>query len=241
MKATESTDYTDPSFTKNWAGAHAAGLIRTAYHFAHPAVDAGAQATYFVDTVRAAGGWNASSTLPLMLDLEDADKLPPAAVWAWVRAFTAAVQAKTGKSVLMYTCVKRKGALQPRGQRAFTLAQTPPPRNHPAAAIISGGIKLATRLTTLGRHCGWRPTYPSRSCPPRGRTGCVALRCGSARARAAAAAAAPTPAPHPPTKYTRARTPIPPPPADVLAVRRRAFSRSCELAPALRFPSRAIF
>jgi len=38
-----------------------------------------------------------------MLDLEDADKLPPAAVWAWVQAFCGDVQQLTGKAVLMYT------------------------------------------------------------------------------------------------------------------------------------------
>ena len=103
MKATEAADYEDPSFRVNWKGAHAAGLIRTAYHFAHPSISASAQAAYFVATVRAAGGWNASSTLPLMLDLEDADKLGPAAVWAWVQAFCADVKALTGKDVLMYT------------------------------------------------------------------------------------------------------------------------------------------
>ena len=128
IKATESTDYTDPSFAKNWAGSHAAGLIRTAYHFAHPSVSAQQQASFFVGTVRAAGGWNASSTLPLMLDLEDADKLGPAAVWAWVQAFCADVKALTGKDVLIY--VSSRPHLDAKSApRTNTLAPTPTP--HP--------------------------------------------------------------------------------------------------------------
>ena len=46
----------------------------------------------------AVGGYPAgSSTLQFMLDLEDADGLGPAAVWAWVQAFMAQVKARTGR------------------------------------------------------------------------------------------------------------------------------------------------
>lgn len=104
IKATEGTTYTDPDFAFNWKGAHDAGIIRTAYHFAHPSLSATAQANYFIDAVITAGGYsNNSSTMQLMLDLEDADKQTPAIVWAWVQDFAAAVKVRTGKPILIYT------------------------------------------------------------------------------------------------------------------------------------------
>ena len=57
MKATEDTNYTDPTYTSNRASARAAGLVVGAYHFAQPSTVAGngaAQADHFID-VRVAG------------------------------------------------------------------------------------------------------------------------------------------------------------------------------------------
>src|SRR5437868_13951686 len=51
-KATEGLTYTDPTFTTNWAGMRAAGLLRGAYHFGHPGDDAVSQADRFCDTIR---------------------------------------------------------------------------------------------------------------------------------------------------------------------------------------------
>ncbi|KAH9917661.1 glycoside hydrolase family 25 protein [Epithele typhae] len=42
IKATEGTTYTDPMFSTNYDGATSAGLIRGAYHFAHPDTSSGA-------------------------------------------------------------------------------------------------------------------------------------------------------------------------------------------------------
>ena len=105
IKATEGVDYTDPFLAANWAGAREHGIVRTAYHFAHPSVDALAQANHFVDAVGAAGGIIAgdNSTMQLMLDLEDADGLGPGAVWSWVQAFMGQLQARTGRPGIVYT------------------------------------------------------------------------------------------------------------------------------------------
>jgi lysozyme len=104
IKATEGTTETDPRLAANWAGARAANITRTAYHFAHPSLPAEAQAEHFVAAVVAAGGLAPNtSTMQLMLDLEDADHLPPAQVWAWVRAFMARLQALTGRPGIIYT------------------------------------------------------------------------------------------------------------------------------------------
>ena len=104
IKATEGASFTDAHLSANWKGAHAAGLYRTAYHFAHPSVDAVAQANHFVDAVNAVGGYpKNSSTMQFMLDLEDADKLAPGQVWAWVQAFMGQLQARTGRPGIIYT------------------------------------------------------------------------------------------------------------------------------------------
>jgi GH25 family lysozyme M1 (1,4-beta-N-acetylmuramidase) len=55
----------------------AAGLYRSAYHFAQPASSSGtAQANYFIGAVNAVGGFNDSSTYQLVLDLEDSQVRP---------------------------------------------------------------------------------------------------------------------------------------------------------------------
>jgi GH25 family lysozyme M1 (1,4-beta-N-acetylmuramidase) len=59
----------DPTLARNFEGIASIGLIRGAYHFGHPGTDAVAQAQFFVQHVRAAGGFTSSPTLPLMLDL----------------------------------------------------------------------------------------------------------------------------------------------------------------------------
>lgn len=103
IRASEGTDYKDPLFASNWAGAHAAGLVRAAYHFARPASPAAAQADALVDAAAAAGGYAPnSSTLQFMLDLEDTDGLAPAGVWAWVQAFMARLRARTGRPGIIY-------------------------------------------------------------------------------------------------------------------------------------------
>ena len=69
IKATEGTTYTDASFSANYDAATKAGLIRGAYHFAHPDSGSGAaQANYFLQH---GGGWSDDGiTLPGMLDIE---------------------------------------------------------------------------------------------------------------------------------------------------------------------------
>ena len=65
-KATESTNYTDPTFATNWSGMKANGVFRGAYHFFHPNLDGKAQADYFLGVV----GTLAPGDLPPMLDWE---------------------------------------------------------------------------------------------------------------------------------------------------------------------------
>ena len=102
-KATEGTTYSDPYFKANWANMKAAGLVRGAYHYGHPGTSATAQAQYFVNAVKAAGGFTGSNSLQLVLDLETTDGLSPSQVWAWVQSFIAEIKTLTGRPGIIYT------------------------------------------------------------------------------------------------------------------------------------------
>ena len=60
VKATEGTTYTNPSFAQQYNGSYNIGMIRGAYHFAHPDSSTGlAQADYFLAH---GGGWSGTAT-----------------------------------------------------------------------------------------------------------------------------------------------------------------------------------
>jgi lysozyme len=103
VKATESTSYTNPYFAQDYAAAHDAGLVRSAYHYARPKADlatARAQADYLVQT---AGKADAKGDLPLTLDLEQSGGLAPNTLIAWAHAFVDEVTALTSRRVIIYT------------------------------------------------------------------------------------------------------------------------------------------
>ncbi len=64
-KATQGHTEVDPKFTENWTGLKNAELVRGAYHFFDPDVDAEAQAEHFIATVQLEQG-----DLPPVLDIE---------------------------------------------------------------------------------------------------------------------------------------------------------------------------
>jgi len=108
VKATESTDYTNPYFTQQYEGSYYAGIIRGAYHFATPDTSSGAaQADFFVDN---GGGWSADGmTLPGMLDLEwnpYGDACYGLSQWDmvnWILDFSNEYQWRTGRWPVIYT------------------------------------------------------------------------------------------------------------------------------------------
>jgi GH25 family lysozyme M1 (1,4-beta-N-acetylmuramidase) len=108
VKATEGTGFLNPQFIGQYDGAHSAGLIRGAYHFARPDVSGGAeQAGYFINH---GGGWGPDGkTLPGALDIEynpygDACYgKSPADMTAWIADFTRTYLAKAKRSALIYT------------------------------------------------------------------------------------------------------------------------------------------
>ena len=97
-KATEGTDYTDPTFATNWPAMKAAGLLRGSYHMGRPAEDAVAQADRFFDTVQPSSG-----DLPLVLDSEKTDSLTPSQVRSWTVAFINRLTSRLGRPPIIYT------------------------------------------------------------------------------------------------------------------------------------------
>ena len=65
IKATEGTDFKDPSFAKSWSAAGAAGIKRGAYHFFRLETPGDAQASNFIATIP-----NEVDALPPAIDLE---------------------------------------------------------------------------------------------------------------------------------------------------------------------------
>jgi GH25 family lysozyme M1 (1,4-beta-N-acetylmuramidase) len=108
VKATEGISITNARFASEYNGSYRAGLIRGAYHFAHPNTSSGAaQATYFVTH---GGGWRADGrTLPGALDVEPNPHgstcygLRPSAMVAWITGFVRTYHALTSRWPVIYT------------------------------------------------------------------------------------------------------------------------------------------
>src|SRR5262245_8479872 len=83
-KATESTNYTDPTLATNMTGGKNAGVLMGCYHFARPdtsANDAVNEANYFVSV---AGKYITTGWLHPVLDLEVGSALGKTALSQWV-------------------------------------------------------------------------------------------------------------------------------------------------------------
>src|SRR5690348_14548531 len=81
QKATEGTNYIDPTVGTNTAGAQANGVLVGVYHFAHPDTNsAAAEAAYFLSN---AANYIKPGFLQPVLDLEDGSSLGKAALSTW--------------------------------------------------------------------------------------------------------------------------------------------------------------
>lgn len=97
-KATEGTDFIDSRFASNWAGMRTVGILRGAYHFGRPGVDAVEQADHFCNVIQPKPG-----DLRPVLDLEATDGMTPAQVRNWVVAFVNRMVVRTGLPPIIYT------------------------------------------------------------------------------------------------------------------------------------------
>jgi GH25 family lysozyme M1 (1,4-beta-N-acetylmuramidase) len=102
IKATGKGNKTDPWFTRDWAAAGRAGMIRGAYHYANPAGSPIAQADAVVNAV---GTTREANNLGIVLDLESTGGLSPSRLAAWAHAFLDRVESRTGRLPILYTYV----------------------------------------------------------------------------------------------------------------------------------------
>jgi GH25 family lysozyme M1 (1,4-beta-N-acetylmuramidase) len=100
-KATEGRLYTDDAYARNRAGAVAAGLAFTAYHFAHPDTTRG-DATLEADHFIAVAGLRHGMLVPA-LDLETGQILGTAVLQTWVKTWLRRVYLRLGVKPIIYT------------------------------------------------------------------------------------------------------------------------------------------
>lgn len=98
IKATEGVSDIDPMFHRNWPEAKAAGLVRGAYHFFHPNLDARRQAEHFL----AVATLDADS-LPPALDIEVTDGADRQRLQTAIRTWIDTVEKSTGRKPVIYT------------------------------------------------------------------------------------------------------------------------------------------
>ncbi len=97
-KASQGASEVDPKFTQNWAGIKAAGLVRGAYHFFDPSVDAMAQAEHFIATVQLEAG-----DLPPMLDIEVSQGVSAEGIDADLQVWLTKVAGAYGVTPIIYS------------------------------------------------------------------------------------------------------------------------------------------
>jgi lysozyme len=130
LKATEGTTIRDPDFAAYWQRARKLGLVRGAYHFAHPRNGAATESRAFLATVRA-HGLNAGDLLAL--DLEVSDGLSPARVAEYARNWCTDVHQATGHTPVVYTFLSfaRQGNCAGLGHYPLWIAEPSAPAGRP--------------------------------------------------------------------------------------------------------------
>lgn len=104
MKATEGTTYVDSPFASRWAqfrtSSSVKGMLRGAYHFAHPANNPVTEANFFLGVVRSAG---LASGDVLALDFESSDGMSAAHCSTWAQTWCSHVASSVGYKPIVYT------------------------------------------------------------------------------------------------------------------------------------------
>ncbi len=95
----------DPFFVENWKNSRAAGLLRGAYHYFNPEMNAARQAKVFLAHLNAANGSAVHNPgdLPPALDVETSGGMSPAAIANGMKTWLTAVEDATGRVPLIYT------------------------------------------------------------------------------------------------------------------------------------------
>ena len=98
IKATDGVDDVDPRFQQNWDGARVAAILRGAYHFFRPGLEARRQADHFLNVVTVD-----HLALPPALDVEVTDGMDRAALQQGLRSWLETVHAASGCRPIIYT------------------------------------------------------------------------------------------------------------------------------------------
>ena len=98
-KATEGIGVVDTQFEANYAAMQKFQILRGAYHFFRPSLDAQAQATSFVKVVPRIG----KRDLPAALDVEVSDGQPPKTIVSGIQKWLDSVEAALGRRPIIYT------------------------------------------------------------------------------------------------------------------------------------------
>ena len=98
IKATEGVLSVDPYFQRNWREAPKAGIICGAYHYFLPQKSGIWQARFFLQTVKMEKG-----DLPMVVDVEQLYRTPPAKMREQLLSFVNQVENKTGVKPIIYT------------------------------------------------------------------------------------------------------------------------------------------
>ena len=92
--------YTNPDAGADWAYLKQQGLVRVAYLFGHPSVNAAASVSFFAEQLNALGVEDGDA---VALDHEVTDGLGPAAVSAWAVSVLSDLHTTFGRLPLIYT------------------------------------------------------------------------------------------------------------------------------------------
>lgn len=99
VKATEGTHYKNEYYVNDAMAAQSNGILMGGYHYADVSKDAREQARIFADTISVKGG----TSLPPVLDIEDAKGRTPAQLNLWVRAFLQETYNRVGLKPIIYS------------------------------------------------------------------------------------------------------------------------------------------
>ncbi|WQD13339.1 MAG: glycoside hydrolase family 25 protein [Lawsonella clevelandensis] len=158
VKATEGTHYKNEYYVNDAMAAQGNGVLMGGYHYADVSKDARTQAAMFADTISVKGG----TSLPPVLDIEEAKGLNAAQLNLWVRAFLQETYNRVGLTPIIYS------------YRSFLMNQM---GNTPTSPISPCGLPTITaRKAPLchsladgrrGRSGSTPPTRRLTACRPR--------------------------------------------------------------------------
>lgn len=98
LKATQGSEYVDPTYHAHVEKLNSTNILRGAYHFYEPAEDAKAQAIHFLNVVAAS-----NNTLPPMLDVEITQGKSAEAIKKGVQTWLATVEKELGCRPVLYS------------------------------------------------------------------------------------------------------------------------------------------